>query len=275
MPLIDVSGKLVTYDKVIDILANESVSYVDKPLSRRVSEKTLPRLPLSTLATTLFPFFRHTITNVRLSVVNTLNNFMSVPSLPRDWIAAPFLQLLLQNLVVEERTDIREASLSAWRNALLILASSPDLIDAVVKQNLILDWYTVTMTPLGVAIDASAFYRPTIAHDGAAAERHNVDKNMLAQDLSLIPVEVTLKARVAAATALAHLIAFWPHHVCARSLPENRYTHTTEVIGQDFQSVLASLHRFSEHASEVPGCCHRRRVGARIRRCYCFHATYH
>ena len=45
--------------------------------------------------------------------------------------------------------------------------------------------------------------------DGAA-ERHNVDKNMLAQDLSLITVEVTLKARVAGATALAYLIVFWP-----------------------------------------------------------------
>ena len=189
---------------------------------------------------------------------------MSVPSLPRDWIAAPFLQLLLQNLIVEERNDIREASLVAWRNALSILAASPDLIDEVVTQQLILEWYTVTMTPLGVAIDASSFYCPTAANDGAAGERHNVDKNMLAQDLSLIPVEVTLKARVAAATALAHLLAFWPSHVRARYCLAIDPTHTTTVIRKDIRPLLTALHRFSKHASEVPGCHHRRRMGPRI-----------
>ena len=34
------------------------------------------------------------------------------------------------------------------------------------------------------------------------AERHNVDKNMLAQDLTLVPIEVVFQARIAAATAL-------------------------------------------------------------------------
>lgn len=175
------------------------------------------RLPLSTLAPTLFPFFRHTIANVRLAVVKTLDSFMGVSSLPRDWIAAPFLQLLFQNLIVEERPDIRDASLSAWRNALSIMASTSGWMDSVVTQQLILDWYAIMMTPLGVPIDPSNFYQHFATGHGhdAAPERHNVDKNMLAQDLSLITVEVTLKARVAAATSLAYLMAFWP--VSARS----------------------------------------------------------
>ena len=138
---------------------------------------------------------------------------MSVSSLPRDWIASPFLQLLIQNLIVEEREDIREASLSAWRNALSIMATSPGHMESVITPQLIHDWYTITMTPLGVAIESSTFYRTSIANDGPASERHNVDKNMLAQDLSLVAVEVTLKARVAAATALAYLMVFWPGSV--------------------------------------------------------------
>ena len=48
--------------------------------------------------------------------------------------------------------------------------------------------------------------------DGVS-ERHNVDKNMLAQDLALVPVETVLKARVAAAAALAHVIASWDNNV--------------------------------------------------------------
>lgn len=172
------------------------------------------RLPLSTLAPTLFPFFRHTIANVRLAVVNTLSSFMAVPSLPRDWIAAPFLQLLFQNMIAEERSDIRDASLSAWRTALSIMSNTPGCIESVITQQLILDWYAIVMTPLGVAIDPSTFYHPSLAADGVAPpERHNVDKNMLAQDPSLITTEVTLKARVSVATALAYLISFWPAQV--------------------------------------------------------------
>ncbi|KAJ7771662.1 SNF2 superfamily chromatin remodeling protein [Mycena metata] len=192
--VMDLLGKLVSYDKVIALLADDAVG-----------------LPLTSLAPTLFPFFRHTIPNVRLAVVKTLASFMAVPTLPREWIAAPFLRLLFQNLIAEERADIRDASLAAWRTALTVLAGTPGWLDTVVTQELILQWYAIVMTPLGVAIDPATFYRPSVETAGSAApERHNVDKNMLAQDPSLITNEVTLKARVAAATALAQLIVFWP-----------------------------------------------------------------
>ncbi|KAF8130463.1 SNF2 chromatin remodeling protein [Mycena galopus ATCC 62051] len=202
--VMDLLGRLVSYDKVIALLGDESVA-----------------LPLTTLAPTLFPFFRHTIPNVRLAVVKTLASFMAVPTLPRDWIAAPFLRLLFQNLVAEERADIRDASLAAWRMALIVLAGTPGWLDSVVTQQLVLEWYAIVMTPLGVAIDATIFYRPSVemvGSGGAAPERHNVDKNMLAQDPSLITTEVTLKARVAAATALAQLIVLWPAN--AQSIEE-------------------------------------------------------
>ncbi|KAH7908585.1 hypothetical protein BJ138DRAFT_1157339 [Hygrophoropsis aurantiaca] len=193
--VMDLLGKLVTYSKVIDILAEATIS-----------------LPLTELAPTLFPFFRHTIPNVRLAVVKTLLSFMTVPSLPRDWIVTPFLRLLFQNLIVEERSDIREVTLMAWQSALEVASSVPGWLKKLVKQQVVLDWYAVLMTPLGVVIDSSTFYNPVLAEDGygAAPERHNVDKNMLAQDLSLVTSEVILQARVAAATAMAQLIVFWP-----------------------------------------------------------------
>lgn len=172
------------------------------------------RLPLSTLAQTLFPFFRHTIANVRLAVVNTLDSFMAVPSLPRDWIQSPFLRLLFQNIIAEGRSDIRDASLLAWRTALTIVSSTPGWLENIVAQQLILDWYSIMMTPIGVPINSTIFYHPSFAADNnATLERHNVDKNMLSQDLSLVSVETIFKARIAAATALAHLIACWPLQV--------------------------------------------------------------
>lgn len=170
---------------------------------------------LSVLAPTLFPFFRHTIPGVRLAVVKTLHSFMTVPSLPRDWISEPFLRLLFQNLIVEERSDIRDATLSTWQMVLSILRSVEAWTESVLTQQLLLEWYAVLMTPSGMPIDISTFYDPIAVANGmdSTTERHNVDKNMIAQDLSLISIEVVLQARVAASKSLAAIITFWPQTV--------------------------------------------------------------
>ncbi|KAI0781371.1 SNF2 chromatin remodeling protein [Trametes elegans] len=192
--VMDLLGQLVAYDHVIQIIADEAQSH-----------------PITSLAPTLFPFFRHTIANVRLAVVKTLHTFMTVEHLPRGWITVPFLRLLFQNLIVEERSDIREATLATWRETLSILSATSGWMESCVTQPLLLEWYAVLMTPLGLPLDASTFYDPTVTNDNAGpSERHNVDKNMLAQDLSLIPIEVVIQARLAASSALAYIIAFWP-----------------------------------------------------------------
>ncbi|KAI8999034.1 SNF2 chromatin remodeling protein [Trametes punicea] len=192
--VMDLLGQLVAYNQVIQIIADEAQSH-----------------PIAVLAPTLFPFFRHTISNVRLAVVKTLHTFMTVESLPRTWITVPFLRLLFQNLIVEERSDIRQATLTAWRETLSILSATSGWLESCITQQLLLEWYAVLMTPLGLPLDASTFYDPTVGADsGGPSERHNVDKNMLAQDLSLIPIEVVIQARLAASSALAHIIASWP-----------------------------------------------------------------
>ncbi|TFK86254.1 SNF2 chromatin remodeling protein [Polyporus arcularius HHB13444] len=192
--VMDLLGQLVAYPQVIEIIADETRSH-----------------PITVLAPTLFPFFRHTIADVRLAVVKTLHTFMTVPSLPRAWISIPFLRLLFQNLLVEERSDIREATLTTWREVLSILSTTSGWMESSLTQQVLLEWFAVLMTPLGLPLDGSSFYDPTVGADnGGPSERHNVDKNMLAQDLSLVSVEVVIQARLAASEALAHIIAFWP-----------------------------------------------------------------
>ncbi|KAI5122989.1 hypothetical protein M0805_006867 [Coniferiporia weirii] len=194
--VMDLLGRLVGYDRVIEILGNPETSR-----------------PLTALAPTLFPFFRHTIASVRLAVVKTLHSFMEVPSLPNDWITPPYLRLLVQNLVVEEREDIRGATLDVWAKALKVIRSVPGWMETIITPQIILEWYTLAMAPLGVPIDPATLYHPhTDMHNGGGPvpERHNVDKNMLAQDLALVSVEVVLRARVAAAKAFAWLVAAWP-----------------------------------------------------------------
>ncbi|THH06208.1 hypothetical protein EW145_g4240 [Phellinidium pouzarii] len=194
--MMDLLGNLVGHNKVIEILANPETSQ-----------------PLTELAPTLFPFFRHTISSVRLAVVKTLHSFMKVPSLPNDWVTPAFLRLLVQNLVVEERTDIRDATLDVWATALSVISAVPGWMETIVTPQIILEWYSLAMTPLGVPIDPATLYHPSAdMHNGGdpTPEKHNVDKNMLTQDLALVPVEIVLRARVAAAKAFAWLVAAWP-----------------------------------------------------------------
>jgi TATA-binding protein-associated factor len=137
---------------------------------------------------------------------------MSVPSLPRDWLSVPFLQLLFQNLIVEERSDTREATLAAWRMLLSILSTKPGWLQSIITQPLLFQWYDAMMTPLGTPINVATFYDPVLAKAASdqGAERHNVDKNMIAQDLSLIPMETIVSARIAAAVSTAYIMAVWP-----------------------------------------------------------------
>lgn len=165
----------------------------------------------------LFPFFRHTISNVRLAVVQTLHSFLQVPSLSKDWITDSFLRILFQNLVIEERRDIRDASLQIWKTAIRVLSgltteSGTAWLEWIISPGLVLEWHEIVMTPLGTPIDTGKLYTPALQSD--STERHNVDKAMLSQDFSLVSQELVLKGRVAAATAIAYLINAWPKEVC-------------------------------------------------------------
>ncbi len=110
---------------------------------------------LSALTPTLFPFFRHTIPSVRLAVVKTHHSFLSIPTLNTEWLTTPFARLLIQNLVVEERADVRDATLTLWNLVVETLRPVEGWMEAVITQNSLFEWYSLAMTPLGVPMDTS------------------------------------------------------------------------------------------------------------------------
>ena len=131
--------------------------------------------------------------------------------------------------------------------------------------------YEVMTTPIGATINISHFYSPATARAvlDHGAECHNVNKNMIAQDMSLIPLEVIIAARVASATALSYIVAQWPASVC---LHINSCPYP-EVLTRSRAGLLSrrnvppnphALHRFTQHAAEVSGGRHRRTMGSRI-----------
>ncbi len=146
-------------------------------------------------------------------MVKTLHSFLSIPTLNTEWLTTPFARLLIQNLVVEERADVRDATLTLWNIVVKTLRPVEGWMEAVITQNSLFEWYSLAMTPLGVPMDTSTLYHPSVDHsngNGALPERHNVDKNMLAQDLALISVEIVIKARIATAKAFATVLTLWP-----------------------------------------------------------------
>ncbi|KAG9004846.1 TATA-binding protein-associated factor mot1 [Tulasnella sp. JGI-2019a] len=201
--VMDLLGKLVSFPQVIELLSSSSSSR-----------------PLTILAPILFPFFRHVISNVRLAVVKTFLNFLSVPSLIGAWISQPFIRLLFQNLVMEERSDVRDVSFSAWKLSISALAHMPvsriDVDDdaetlglgmglSIIPQSL-LSWFTILMSPVGTPLDPSLFFQAL----RSGAQMHNVDKPMVIQDLSLVSEEAILRGRVLGAKAIAYVMSVWP-----------------------------------------------------------------
>lgn len=157
--------------------------------------------PLKTLVPLTYPFFRHTITSVRLSVVNTLQVFLNGLVSQDDWLDDRVFRLLFQNLIVEEKPRIREATSTAWQAAIEVIAKTPGKVEALLAPHLPA-FMKILMTPLGTPFDFSLFFSPVAASVSTDGSRYNVDKSILNQDLSLVGVDTVIRGRLGAAHAL-------------------------------------------------------------------------
>ncbi|KAI9495302.1 hypothetical protein BDB00DRAFT_870456 [Zychaea mexicana] len=205
------------------------------------------RCSLADLVPRLYPFFRHTITGVRVAVLNTLLTFLECGT-AAEWLDERVYRLVFQNLVVEEKPPILEKTLAVWRD--LTIAGRVDT-QLVLNgtQNWLGSWFEVAMTPIGQPLDvAQHFYKPpgafglggqvtvdTVsggvnkrasgkkgarngkpgassipANDRDEETGHNLDAGMISQDLSLVTAEQVMRCRVACAAALGMAMSMWP-----------------------------------------------------------------
>jgi len=171
----------------------------------------ISRNSINQLAPLLFPFSRHTISGVRLAVVRTLHDFILVRSLPCDWIDTTFLRLIFQNVLLEEREDVRNLSLQMWRQSLhRVMPNITDVHD-LIPVSIFRDWIECCTTPIGEELDSTRLFILNAFSD--SGEAHNVDKNMIHQDLSLLSEDVVWKARIASAQCLSILANLLPLEV--------------------------------------------------------------
>lgn len=157
-----------------------------------------------------FPYFRHTISSVRLAVLKMLQLFLKT-SESLTWIDVRLLCLLYQNIVVEEKFEINQLSQVLALELLEAVnsASSPgiELVEPALNA-----WFGILMTPLGQPFEPTYFFRPEGVYGAGitAHSNHNVDKSLMNQDLSLVGEEQILKGRMAAAKILAFVMCTWP-----------------------------------------------------------------
>ncbi|KAI8150160.1 hypothetical protein BJV82DRAFT_586077 [Fennellomyces sp. T-0311] len=232
--LIDLKDDLTaSTGAVMDLIAKmfEQAGVMDIVRSRCALAELVPRL---------YPFFRHTITGVRIAVLNTLLTFLECGT-AGEWLDERVYRLVFQNLVVEEKVPILEKTLQVWRD--LTIAGRVDT-QLVLNgtQNWLGSWFEVAMTPIGQPLDvAQHFYKPPGAFglggqvtvdtvskksqgkkakngkgiQGASNDReddagHNLDAGMISQDFSLVTAEQVMRCRVACAAALGMAMSMWP-----------------------------------------------------------------
>ncbi|RCI04336.1 TATA-binding protein-associated factor mot1 [Rhizopus stolonifer] len=202
---------------------------------------------LSELVPRLHPFFRHTITSVRIAVLNTLLTFIECGT-AAEWIDDRVYRLVFQNLIVEEKVEIIEKTLTVWKGMTIGgKVDNPLILQGT--QNWLGSWFEITMTPIGQPLDiATYFYKPPGAfgnggtfatttsaptvgtnkkgkkaannnignirtetvREGADRDGHNLDAGMIAQDFSLITTEQVMRCRIACTTALGMAMSTWP-----------------------------------------------------------------
>ncbi|KAI7882056.1 hypothetical protein K492DRAFT_145458 [Lichtheimia hyalospora FSU 10163] len=213
------------------------------------------RCSLAELVPRLYPFFRHTITGVRIAVLNTILTFLECGT-ASDWLDEHVYRLVFQNLVVEEKPPILEKTLTVWRDLTIGGRVDSQLVLAG-TQNWLGSWFEVAMTPIGQPLDvATHFYKPPGAFglggqvtidsvsnkknttkkgkngnkstsdvrssedNGAGDTSHNLDAGMIAQDFSLITTEQVMRCRVACAAALGMAMSIWPDESMEMSYQE-------------------------------------------------------
>lgn len=126
---------------------------------------------------------------------------------------ASVYRLLFQNLLLEQRADIRLASQTAFSRCLALAARRPESLDGLVADvsPILSTWFSILRSPIGVPLNPALFWsaRESLAGGGIGVV-HNVDKPILNQDLALVSPEAILRGKVEASKAIGNLLSVWP-----------------------------------------------------------------
>lgn len=191
-------------DEKRDDLASSAASVMDLLAALMTKPGVLAAQDTHALADrvpTLFRFVRHTITNVRLAMLHAVQALLHAAASSPAWLDDRLVRLLFQNMLVEEKPAVREATAQVWALVLDVLGA--ELAACVAPHVPAL--FRLVLTPIGKSMDTALMYVPP-----RARSEHDIDRGMVAQDLTLVGVDVVLRGRLGAAAALGDVLAHAP-----------------------------------------------------------------
>lgn len=137
--VMDLLSKLCTHKIVIDIM--QSTEF------QKSSDS------FETLVPKLFPFLRHSITNVRKAALKTILEFLNIEDAStKRWISSRALRLIFQNLLVEQNPEVLSLSEEVYNKLLEQIEATASLgsVEAYFSPHA-LPLLTLLMTPIGIA----------------------------------------------------------------------------------------------------------------------------
>lgn len=137
--VMDLLSKLCTHKEVIEIMQSEATQNTSNSFE--------------TLVPKLFPFLRHSITNVRKATLNTIMEFLSIDDQSTKlWITSKTLRLIFQNLLVEQNPEVLDISQTLFEKLLKEIEENPNLesVEYYFASQLG-SLLTLLMTPIGIA----------------------------------------------------------------------------------------------------------------------------
>lgn len=144
--VMDLLAKLCTHKEVIELMEMDAETTEEGTTSS--FELLVPRL---------FPFLRHSITNVRKAVLRTLLEFLMIDNiLTKKWIDYKSVRLIFQNLLVEQNRDVLQLSVKVYNKMIEEVlkndgAELPSINSLFNDNNHNQALLTLLMTPIGIA----------------------------------------------------------------------------------------------------------------------------
>lgn len=162
--VMDLLSKLCTHKETIEIMQAEASENPESSF-----ENLLPKL---------YPFLRHSITNVRKATLTTLLEFLSIEDQSTKlWITPKSMRLILQNLLVEQNPEVLKLSEKVYYKMLEEIPNNSQLdsVDTYITPYLH-SILALLMTPIGIArhiyrMNTSLIIRPS----GASFEMSHKD----------------------------------------------------------------------------------------------------
>lgn len=221
----------------------------------------------------LYPFLRHSITNVRKAVLRTLWAFLTIqdPSM-KEWIDGKSLRLLCQNLLVEQNEEVLRLSEQVYAKLVEELVSHGRSVETVFSENLT-PMLSLLMTPIGVArynypMNTSLIARPSGAtfkaeqinqEAGKGKKKRkagseqpapiseippseydhavNIDAPIFHGEVSLLGEEVFVRTKLATASALGLTIAAFQS--------EDAVNNALQLVSDCLTTQFATSHLFA------------------------------